>query len=115
MDYDEDKVDEAVLALMYLTIHDQVRAWKGFDWDTLNRLHEKGLIANPKNKTKSVVLTEEGLARSEELFERLFSSPACDAVCSFAGVAIHAGRSIIRPSVGECEYISQFALNVIVL
>lgn len=73
MNYDEDRVDDAVLALMYLTIHDRVRSWKGFDWDALNRLHEKGFIADPKNKTKSVVLTEEGLARSEELFELLFS------------------------------------------
>ena len=76
MDYDEEKVEDAVLALMYLTIHDRVRAWKGFDWDALNRLHEKGFIADPKNKAKSVVLTEEGLARSEELFERLFSKRA---------------------------------------
>jgi len=76
LDYDEDKVDDAVLALMYLTIHDRVRAWKGFDWDALNRLHEQGFIADPKNKTKSVVLTEEGLARSEELFEQLFSKRA---------------------------------------
>lgn len=76
LDYDEDKVDDAVLALMYLTIHDRVRAWKGLDWDALNRLHEKGFIADPKNKTKSVVLTEEGLARSEESFEQLFSKRA---------------------------------------
>src|SRR5712691_33476 len=25
-------VDEIVLALMYLTLHDSFRAWKGFDW-----------------------------------------------------------------------------------
>jgi hypothetical protein len=31
MDHDENKVDEVVLALMYLTLHDEVRAWKGFD------------------------------------------------------------------------------------
>ena len=73
MKYDEDKVDDAVLALMALTIHDRVRAWKGFDWDALNRLCEKGFISDPRNKTKSVVLTEEGLARSVELFEELFS------------------------------------------
>jgi hypothetical protein len=76
MDYDEEKVDDAVLALMYLTIHEEVRAWKGFDWDALNRLHEKGLIADPRNKTKSVILTEGGLTRSEELFWRLFSKSA---------------------------------------
>jgi hypothetical protein len=31
MDVDEDKIDQAVLALMYLTLHDHCRAWKGFD------------------------------------------------------------------------------------
>jgi hypothetical protein len=73
MDYEENRVDDAVLALMYLTIHERARAWKGFDWDALDRLHKKGLIADPKNKAKSVVLTEQGLARSEQLFEQLFS------------------------------------------
>ena len=53
-----------VLALLRLTLHDKQRAWKGFDWDTLDRLHRKGLIANPVNKAKSVVLTDEGLRRS---------------------------------------------------
>jgi hypothetical protein len=28
MEIDMDKIDEAVLALLYLTLHDQVRAWK---------------------------------------------------------------------------------------
>ena len=37
-DYDREKVDEVVLALMQLTLHDFSRAWKGFDWDTLDRL-----------------------------------------------------------------------------
>ncbi len=72
MDYDEDKVDEVVLALMYLTLHDEVRAWKGFDFEALNRLHSKGFIRDPRNKTKSVVLTEGGLARSRALFEQYF-------------------------------------------
>jgi len=69
-DYDRDKVDEMVLALMYLTLHDNYRAWKGFDWDALNRLFEKGMIYNPVGKAKSVMLTDEGLARSEALFEQ---------------------------------------------
>jgi hypothetical protein len=74
MHYDRERVDEVVLALMYLTLHDGARAWKGFDWDALDRLYEKGLICDPKNKAKSVVLTEEGLARSEALFERHFGA-----------------------------------------
>jgi hypothetical protein len=54
MEIDEDKVDDAVLALLRLTLHDGQRAWKGFDWDTLDRLHRKDLIGNPVNKAKSV-------------------------------------------------------------
>jgi uncharacterized protein DUF6429 len=57
------------LALMQLTLHDSYRAWQGFDWDTLDRLNEKGWIENPRSKAKSVVLTEEGLANSARLFQ----------------------------------------------
>lgn len=73
MDIDTDKIDETVLALLYLTLHDAVRAWKSFDWDAMNRLHEKGYISNPVSKTKSVVFTEEGLREAERLFNILFA------------------------------------------
>lgn len=75
MEIDEDKIDDAVLGLLWLTLHDEYRAWKGFDWDVMDRLHQKGMIANPANKAKSVVLTQEGLRRSEELFRTLFARP----------------------------------------
>lgn len=73
MEYDRDKVDECVLALLRLTLHDDHRAWKGFDFDVMDRLFGKGLICDPRNKTKSVILTEEGLKRSEMLFEKYFA------------------------------------------
>lgn len=72
MDYDQDKVDDIVLALMYLTLHDEVRAWKGFAFESLDRLHKKGFICDPRRKSKSVVLTDEGLGRSKTLFEQYF-------------------------------------------
>jgi len=72
MDYNPDKVDEAVLALAYLTLHYGTRVWKSFDWEALNRLHAKGYISNPVSKAKSVVLTEEGLKEAERLFTKLF-------------------------------------------
>jgi len=72
MDIDTDKIDEAVLALLYLTLHGGFRAWKGHDWDALGRLHEKGMISDPVGKAKSVVFTDEGLAESERLFARMF-------------------------------------------
>jgi hypothetical protein len=71
-EWDWEKVDETVLALLQLTLHDERRAWKGFDFDVMDRLFEKGLIFDPKGKAKSVALTDEGLARSKELFGRLF-------------------------------------------
>ena len=73
MEIDNDKVDDAVLALLQLTLHDGNRAWKGHDWDVMDRLHEKGLIHDPVGKAKSVALTAEGMRRSEELFRKLFT------------------------------------------
>jgi len=70
---DEDKIDEAVLALLFLGLHDGMRAWKGFDWDAMNRLHEKGFISNPRGKAKSVLFTEEGLTQAQRLIDKLFA------------------------------------------
>jgi len=75
MDYDVAKLDEIVLALLHLnafTDSGATRAWKGFDWDSLDRLHARGLITDPKSKAKSVVLTEDGARLGEELFRRHF-------------------------------------------
>ncbi len=72
MELDTKKVDDAVLALLFLGLHDGARAWKGFDWDAMNRLHEQGYITAPKGKAKSVVFTEEGLERAERLLNELF-------------------------------------------
>lgn len=35
---DLDKIDDAVLALLWLTVHAEGRAWKSFDWDAMDRL-----------------------------------------------------------------------------
>jgi hypothetical protein len=72
MDLDTKKIDDAVLALLYLGVHDGARAWKGFDWEAMNRLHEKGYISEPRGKAKSVVFTEEGLERALVLLQELF-------------------------------------------
>ncbi len=79
MDYDKDKVDQLTLALLFLVTHDRqeglgARAWKGFDWDTMDRLYEKGFITNPASKAKSVAMTEDGFKKSEELFRKHFMS-----------------------------------------
>ena len=71
-DIDANRIDETVLALLYLGLHEDRRAWKSFDWGALDRLHDKGLISNPASKAKSVVFTEEGLRRAEALFRAMF-------------------------------------------
>jgi len=78
------RIDDTVLALLYLGRHetsrmtDEVRTWKTFDWDVMNRLYEKGLITDPVNKNKAVAFTEEGLKESERLFRELFETPDVD-------------------------------------
>ena len=51
MNYDPDKVDEMVLALLYLTISEAgdwgARTWKSHDWDAMDRLHAMGYISDP--------------------------------------------------------------------
>jgi hypothetical protein len=73
MEYNKEKVDELALALLHLTSFSSdagVRAWKGVEWDTMERLFQKGLISNPKSKSKSVMLTELGARLSEECFRK---------------------------------------------
>ncbi|MCJ2067540.1 DUF6429 family protein [Methylobacterium sp. J-030] len=72
---DEERIDDAALALLWPTLHDGNWAWKGFDWDVLGRLHAKGMIHDPVGRTRSVAFTEEGLSRAEALFQTLFTRP----------------------------------------
>lgn len=73
MEINTQRIDEAVLALLYLGLHEGNRAWKGFDWDAMGRLCEKGFITDPVGKAKSVAFTEEGLQEARRLFETLFA------------------------------------------
>jgi hypothetical protein len=73
MDYNQAKVDELTLALMFLTSFSDAgvtRSWKGYDWEVMNRLHAAGYISDPVGKAKSVRLSEEGEKRSRELFQK---------------------------------------------
>ena len=68
MGYDKDKVDEMVLLLSLTMFRDApgYRAWKGHDFEVMDRLCEKGYVLDPKGKPKSGVMTEEGA----KLFEK---------------------------------------------
>ena len=75
----KDRIDEAVLALLWLGIVERyptggARTWKSFDWSAMDRLHDKDLISDPVSKAKSVILTDTGLARAEAAYRRLFEA-----------------------------------------
>ena len=76
MDINEEKIDDMVLALLYLTTFEdkpRLRTWKGYDRSALDRLHQRDYISNPATKAKSVLLTEAGAERSKRLFEKYFA------------------------------------------
>lgn len=75
MKLNNDRIDEAILALLYLGLHDGTRAWKSFDWDAMARLHAKGYITDPVGKAKSIAFSEEGLRKSEHLLKAMFGEP----------------------------------------
>jgi predicted site-specific integrase-resolvase len=71
MKLNQQKVEEAVLAVLWLTLHNEVEVWKTIDWDTMDRLHQKGLISDPARRAKSVIFTEEGLAEAERAARKI--------------------------------------------
>lgn len=74
----EKAVKELTMLLMYLTrFHDQNpygtnmdMAWKGYDFDTINKLDEEGYIKQGNHRSKSVVITDEGIKLSKELLNK---------------------------------------------
>ena len=75
--YDPDKLADATLALLGAFEFDDGRAWKGYDFEVMARLHAEGMISNPHNRNASVHLTPEGLTRAKALADAWFgaSSP----------------------------------------
>ena len=75
MDYDQDKVDDAVLALLFLTMSSDkygTRAGRGYDQSIMDRLCAKGYISDLTNKLATLAVTAEGKARAEQLFRQMF-------------------------------------------
>jgi hypothetical protein len=69
-EYDHDKVDAAVLALLYLMLHQPgpYSAWPSFAWAALDRLHQRDMIDDPKHTNTSVALTDAGVADATAAF-----------------------------------------------
>ena len=81
---DTKKIDDAALALLHLTLHDQSHASTGFAPEVLARLHESGMIEDPADSSDSIELTPDGLQRSKALFNAMFTASSAEAPASGA-------------------------------
>lgn len=77
--FDSNRFDDIVLALLWANSFKEpggLRAWKSLDWDALDRLHQRGLISNPRSRAHSVTLSDEAFERGRNLFEHWFGRAA---------------------------------------
>jgi hypothetical protein len=77
MDYDQAKIDEAVLALLGVFAHSEhgeSRSWKTFDFEVTGRLFERGLIEDPRGHVKSILFTAQGIEAARAAAARLFGA-----------------------------------------
>ena len=73
----QEMVSELSLLLIYLTSWEESvssnlnlrKAWKGYTFETLNELEDRGLL-HQSRKAKSVMLTDEGIALARDLLKR---------------------------------------------
>ena len=49
---------------------DVYRAWKGYDFDVLNKLEEEEFVFG-KHRNKSICISKEGIDKAKEIMERL--------------------------------------------
>ena len=78
----EAALHDLTLALIYLTRQantrnpddfwkiDSFRAWKSYDWDTVDKLDAEGFVID-KHGNKSLWLTEDGVKRAREILDEL--------------------------------------------
>ena len=71
MKYDENLIEEAVLALLVTFSTDNGNTWKGYDFEITNRLHEHEFVRDPVNKSKSIWLTPERMEQGRQIADRL--------------------------------------------
>jgi len=81
----EREIEEMTLLLTSLTswsekVRDtwsEPKAWKGYDFDILNRLEEQDFIRS-SHRSKSITLTEKGLTEAERLKEKYLPNTTAD-------------------------------------
>ena len=70
----KEAMKELTMALLYLSRFDDRfstdRAWKGYDWDILDKLDAKDYIDKGSPKSKSVYLMSDGLDYAKKILEK---------------------------------------------
>lgn len=80
---ENEDIENLTLLLAYLTSWDEnpkkqygdkpiMRAWKGYDFDILNSLENKGYITQSRG-AKSLHITDKGLNKAKELSVKFFN------------------------------------------
>jgi hypothetical protein len=77
-DLDHEKLAEATLGILSLTLDDHGNVWKTLDWDLMNLLFNNGWIDDPVHKHKSVQLTTKGRAIAEGFLVKHFATATKD-------------------------------------
>ena len=74
----EEQIKELTLLLLYLTSWTEKepyggyqRAWKGYDFDILNKLQSENMIGGSTYKAKSTYITEKGIEKAKELIKNI--------------------------------------------
>jgi catechol 2,3-dioxygenase-like lactoylglutathione lyase family enzyme len=98
---DRDKLAEAALAILSLTLHGGGRVWKGLDWDLMDLLHEKGWVEDPRSKAKSVVLSEDGERLARDFLRRHFGRRGMAPDSLTAGESPGAISATARPDASQ--------------
>ena len=81
-----EKIEELTMLLLYLTSWNEEgykydekdnlskqqfkKSWKGYSFEALNVLTDKGMLYPSKHKTKSITLTQEGEEYATKLLEK---------------------------------------------
>ena len=73
-EYDEVKLQEAVLTLLGAFEFQNGRVWKRYDFALMDALHEHGWITDPNGRSESVYLTEEGRLKAKALAAKCFAT-----------------------------------------
>ncbi|MGH8214950.1 MAG: DUF6429 family protein [Rhodanobacteraceae bacterium] len=107
---DNDRVDYIILALLWANSFKEPgghRAWKSLDWDALDRLHERGLIGNPRSRAHSVTLSDEAFQHGGELFQQWFGGAAVAET-----PAVKAAKTRARKSAARSPTVHQFKITL---